>query len=165
LRAKYSGIPVSGPSDSRRKSSPCPAGSSRPCRRTRRSLFLLPPQKREPGFPPDTLHGRRVCAFAGIANPDSFRKTLASLGAEIAAFLAFPDHHRYRVEDIEAVRKAAEKGKCEIILTTEKDGVKLRGFPSTGIHALRVEMSVTDGAGELVDAVLERLRNGRRNRA
>jgi len=165
LRAKYSGIPVFRAVRQPKEIVPLSGGFFPPMQANPPESFPSSPQKREPGFPPDTLHGRRVCAFAGIANPDSFRKTLASLGAEIAAFLAFPDHHRYRVEDIEAVRKAAEKGKCEIILTTEKDGVKLRGFPSTGIHALRVEMSVTDGAGELVDAVLERLRNGRRNRA
>ena len=157
LRAKYPGIPVFQAVRQPKEIIPLSGGFFPSMQANPPASFPSSPQKRELGFPPDTLRGRRVCAFAGIANPDSFRKTLASLGAETVAFLAFPDHHRYRVEDIEAVRKAAEKGKCEITLTTEKDGVKLRDFPSTGIHALRVEMSVTDGAGELVDAVLERL--------
>lgn len=157
LRAKYPGIPVFRAVRQPKEIVPLSAGSFPPIQADPLESSPSSPQKREQGFPSESLQGRRVCAFAGIANPDSFRKTLASLGAETVAFLTFPDHHRYRVEDIEAVRKAAEKGKCEITLTTEKDGVKLRGFPTAGIHALRVEMSVTGGAGEFVEAVLERL--------
>ena len=43
----------------------------------------------------EALRGRRVLLLAGIARPGGFRRTLAALGAEVAAERVFPDHHRF----------------------------------------------------------------------
>jgi tetraacyldisaccharide 4'-kinase len=90
------------------------------------------------------LKGRRICAFAGIAAPERFRGTLESLGADIAAFLAFPDHHRYSSSDIAAVAQAAKDVRGDMIVTTEKDQMKVMSLdlPAIPCFALRIEMTV-----------------------
>lgn len=96
---------------------------------------------------PSSLNGKRVLAVAGIANPESFFSTLRELGAEIVQTLVFPDHHAYSKADvvcIESLRKASSN--AEMIITTEKDGVKLNGLAPEGleIHALSIDVSVND---------------------
>lgn len=70
------------------------------------------------------LAGKRLLAFAGIGRPAKFLGTLQDLGAEVADFTAFPDHHRYRPDEVRAlVARAAElNAQC---ITTEKDFVRL----------------------------------------
>lgn len=107
---------------------------------------------------PASLDGKRVLAVAGIANPQSFFSTLRELGAEIVQTLVFPDHHAYSKADavrIESLEKASPEGvgttgvgtTVEMIVTTEKDGVKLKSLVdrSLGIYALSIEVSVKDG--------------------
>jgi len=80
-------------------------------------------------FPVDHLRNQRVLAFCGIANPKSFRSSLEGAGAQIGSFMTFPDHYLYSVRDIESILKRAETEKAAMIVTTEKDGIKLATFP------------------------------------
>jgi len=96
-----------------------------------------------------TLAGRRVRPVAGIARPERLVGLLERLGAIPSAPLVWPDHHRYDAAD--AARIAAHG---ELVVTTEKDLVKLRAWPAlAGIRALRVELRVDDGAA-LVELLL-----------
>ena len=61
-------------------------------------------------LPLSELRGERVCAFAGIGRPEAFRRSLQELGAEVAAFRAFPDHHPYGRPDVEEIRRLAHAG-------------------------------------------------------
>jgi tetraacyldisaccharide 4'-kinase len=70
------------------------------------------------------LRGRRIVAFCGIGRPESFRETLAALGASVVRFMEFPDHHRYSGSDLCAIRRSAEVG-AEALVTTEKDWARL----------------------------------------
>jgi tetraacyldisaccharide 4'-kinase len=66
-------------------------------------------------------------AFCGLGNPASFRKTLEGLGIEIADWRTFADHHAYSSTDIQDLRRWAETlPKDALVLTTQKDAVKLR---------------------------------------
>ena len=57
------------------------------------------------------LSGQAVFGFAGIGRPAKFRATLEKLGCAVAGWRAFPDHHRYRRAEIEAIlRDAAAAG-------------------------------------------------------
>lgn len=71
-------------------------------------------------LPPALPAGARPGAFCGIGQPESFRRTLASLGIEPAFFRAFPDHHRYSAADVEPMLARAP-----LLLTTEKDFLNL----------------------------------------
>ncbi len=78
-------------------------------------------------LPPETLKGRKILAFAGIARPESFERTLLDLGATIAGFEAFPDHYEYRPKDLARVWERASRSGAEAMVTTEKDLVRLMG--------------------------------------
>jgi tetraacyldisaccharide 4'-kinase len=101
--------------------------------------LTAPPRWREH---PLALGGRRVVAVSGVADPAGFHAMLERLGASIIATLAFPDHHDYGPYDIESMLAAAAS--AELVITTEKDLVKLEYFPLTGLplYALRVAVTM-----------------------
>jgi tetraacyldisaccharide 4'-kinase len=117
--------------------------AGRPCFRGRRRPEALVEAGAGRRLPPEALRGRKVCAFAGIGTPGAFRASLASLGAEVAAFRAFADHHPYGPGDVEALRRlAAEEGAG--LVTTEKDAVRLADFPEflAELSFLRIAMEI-----------------------
>jgi tetraacyldisaccharide 4'-kinase len=76
------------------------------------------------------LAGVGVVAFCGIGRPEKFRRTLEEVGARIAAFHAFPDHHLYAAEEIgPLVERACAEG-LELV-TTRKDHTRLRSEAAT----------------------------------
>ncbi len=70
-----------------------------------------------------------ILLVSGVANPHGFRAYARSISKNTLE-LKFPDHHQYSLTDMEQItQKTAElsKGYSEVlILTTEKDAVKLR---------------------------------------
>ncbi|EKN00783.1 MULTISPECIES: tetraacyldisaccharide 4'-kinase [Acidocella] len=72
----------------------------------------------------EPLGRRPVIAFAGIGRPEKFFRSVLSLGAELVAQHAYPDHHVYEARDASALlAEAAYKGAK--LVTTAKDFVKL----------------------------------------
>ncbi len=72
------------------------------------------------------LQGRRVLAFAGIADPEKFYRTVAQTGAEIVEKASFGDHQHLSEDQIsDLIDLASAKGLQ--IVTTAKDHVRLRG--------------------------------------
>ena len=76
-------------------------------------------------FETDSLKDKRVYAFCGLANPESFRQTVQSLGCDIGGFKAYRDHHKYSKDDMSYLEAQAKTLKCDFLITTEKDMVKL----------------------------------------
>jgi len=74
---------------------------------------------------PDSLRGKRVFAFSGLADNEQFFASLRAAGLEPAATRGFADHHRYTPSDVAAIRAAARAANADAIVTTEKDAVKL----------------------------------------
>lgn len=78
-------------------------------------------------LPLEAIDGALV--LAGISNPEPMLQYVGNLTK--ASLLKYPDHHRYTVSDLRHIRKTFElqvKGDRRIILTTEKDAVRLRGL-------------------------------------
>ncbi len=94
--------------------------------------------------PLSALRGTRVLAFSGIARPLSFTATLRSLGAVVVAECAFPDHYGYSKTDLAALFQKAADERVNMIVTTEKDAVRLTGFNAGGIWALRIELRIRE---------------------
>lgn len=97
------------------------------------------------------LAGQPVLAVAGVARPERFVRTLVASGAVVERLMRFPDHHAYGPDDVTRIAAAAGG---RLVLTTEKDLVKLagqRGLPA--VAALRVTLEVEEG-GALVDLLL-----------
>jgi tetraacyldisaccharide 4'-kinase len=67
----------------------------------------------------------KVVAFCGIARPDEFFQSLQRSGVEIAAKIAFRDHHRYHEADIQQLISNAQFQGANAFITTEKDLVRL----------------------------------------
>ncbi|MBW2038883.1 MAG: tetraacyldisaccharide 4'-kinase [Deltaproteobacteria bacterium] len=78
-------------------------------------------------FPPQFVHGKRILAFAGIADPEYFIYLLQGLGAAVVKEVRFPDHHNYAPKDLRMMREYIDK--VEVFVTTEKDFVKLQKIP------------------------------------
>ena len=74
---------------------------------------------------PACLKFIRVAAFAGIAHPGVFRKTLENIGAHVVAFRQFRDHHRYTRHDIESLDQMKTDAGAALLLTTEKDWARI----------------------------------------
>lgn len=97
--------------------------------------------------PIDVLRGMPVVAFAGIGNPAAFRATLQTLGAEIVAFQAFPDHHTPTAADIAPLTARVQAGSARMLVTTLKDLVKIpRSWPAAAPLAA-VEIAIEPLAG------------------
>jgi tetraacyldisaccharide 4'-kinase len=79
---------------------------------------------------------RQVLAFAGIGNPAKFFATLSEAGVDIAARRSFPDHHRYTAAQAQDLVARADAAGL-MLLTTEKDLVRLAGDPQLGLLAAR----------------------------
>jgi tetraacyldisaccharide 4'-kinase len=84
----------------------------------------------------EALRGRSVLAFAGIGDPEKFFATLTDAGIAIAERQDFADHHRYTPEEARALLARAERNNL-ILLTTEKDQVRLAGDPQLAALAAR----------------------------
>jgi tetraacyldisaccharide 4'-kinase len=86
-------------------------------------------------------------AIAGIANPQRFFDLLRSLGLDPVCH-GFPDHHRYRREEIDFPRATA-------ILMTEKDAVKCTTFAGARCWYLPIRARIDPA---LVNRVERKLR-------
>jgi tetraacyldisaccharide 4'-kinase len=78
--------------------------------------------------PPEYLHGKKVLAFSGIAQPRSFQQTLHHLNARIVDYAIFPDHHQYRPKELEMLSQKARDLGVDALVTTEKDLVRCQGL-------------------------------------
>ena len=114
---------------------------------------------------PGTVRGRPVVAFCGIANPRSFRRTLGEMGTDLRAEVSFPDHHWFAPRDLVRIRKLFEGSGASMILTTEKDEVRLSALPveqsfrSLPLYFVRIEAEVVEGEMELhrlINSVIRR---------
>ncbi len=106
-----------------------------------------------PGPDGDRYKGERVAAFAGIGRPRKFYDTLRTLGAQVVATRDFPDHYRYRPEDImDMVEHAAKRD--AVLITTTKDAMRLPPGALNMLHVLGVELFFDDP--QLAGAVLAR---------
>jgi len=97
------------------------------------------------------LAGAPALAFAGIADPSKFFATLEAGGITVAARRSFPDHHRFTVAEIAGLLAHADREQL-VLVTTEKDLVRLAGDPHAGelvarATALPVTLQVRDAAG------------------
>jgi tetraacyldisaccharide 4'-kinase len=89
---------------------------------------------------------RPAFAFAGIAVPQRFFGDLEKAGWKLTGRRSFGDHHHYSEREIEEVARAAKSSGAEVILTTEKDIVRLGSDPraevSLQILAVPLEVAI-----------------------
>jgi tetraacyldisaccharide 4'-kinase len=108
----------------------------------------------------EDLKGKPVIAFCGIAEPQLFKQLLLKQGIEIKDMHIFPDHYSYTESDIEKISNKAGELKCDFVITTEKDLVKVK-WPresTSKIVALGLKISIKNEQN-MLDKVEEYIDN------
>jgi tetraacyldisaccharide 4'-kinase len=113
-------------------------------------------------YPLSLLARRKIVAVAAIANPEPFYRIIHDWEGEIVDVLEFSDHHSYSAQDWQRINRAARN--ADLIITTEKDIVKLIRFPfgRERLLALRVAMAVENG-DTLIQAVVDSIQKKAKN--
>ena len=102
------------------------------------SPHVIEPLERGPG-----IGDRPAVAVAGIARPQSFFSDLRAAGWRLAAQLAFADHHAYSRRDLDRVLGAVRHHAGSVIVTTEKDLVRLLPFRPFPVAVASVPLITT----------------------
>jgi len=107
----------------------------------------------------EALAGKPVVAFAGIARPEKFFKTLRNIGCQVVVERAFSDHYPYEAADIDRILRDARAAEA-VPVTTAKDIVRMPSAVRDEISVLTITVAWEDDAA--LDTFLERLtRHGR----
>jgi tetraacyldisaccharide 4'-kinase len=105
------------------------------------------------------LAQKKYFAFCGIGSPASF---LGRLGGTCVGTREFDDHHDYDEADIGQLVGAARFNGAEVLVTTEKDWVKLSRFEGKfPVPVLRAELSLrfhADDEARLLQVIRDALR-------
>jgi tetraacyldisaccharide 4'-kinase len=75
--------------------------------------------------PISQLSQHRFFGFCGLADPASLDRRLQSFGTNYVGQKWFGDHHQYTPADVKSVVREAKERGAELLLTTEKDWVKI----------------------------------------
>jgi tetraacyldisaccharide 4'-kinase len=75
---------------------------------------------------PVDLKDKKAVAFCGIGDPASFKFLLEENGINVAKFIIFKDHHNFLIKDINQVITAFKEQNADIIVTSQKDFVRLK---------------------------------------
>ena len=100
----------------------------------------------------DFLKGLKVASLSGIAQPESFEKSLAKLGGELVLFQALRrPPPLYAAGSFERHQPRQKSARPNAIITTQKDAVRFpkidrRDLP---IYFMRVEIKILSGAERL----------------
>ena len=87
------------------------------------------------------LAGQRVLAVSGVARPAPIYASLRDWEADLVHVLEYPDHHPYEARDWQAISQAAKD--VDLVVTTEKDLVKLECFPFARGKLVALRLGVT----------------------
>jgi tetraacyldisaccharide 4'-kinase len=106
-------------------------------------------------IPLSALAGRKIGAFSGIAAPESFEAFLRDTGARLGYTRRFLDHYRFTHEDLAQVFAEAKLAGVEMIITTEKDAVRIDAGEDIPLpcYYLRLEIEILRGAADFQEAV------------
>ena len=105
----------------------------------------------------DQMAGKAV-AFCGIARSEQFFSQLRSLRIELAATIAFSDHHHYSSRDIDRLLRSEAESGGECFVTTEKDLINLGALAAQlkPLHVARLRLEIDSAlAGTTILKTLE----------
>ena len=116
----------------------------------------------------DDLFRYRIVAFTGIGNPKPMITYLKEYASDVK-HIQFPDHHSFTIQDIADVRAQLDaiEGGNKIVVTTEKDAMRLRGTDLQDIantlplYVLPIEVDFTDKTQEFNDTIINYVRTNK----
>lgn len=100
--------------------------------------------------PLSEIKGKRAYLVSGIGNPAAFARTAKEAGFFLTGEMAYDDHHHYSDEDLRNVISEAVKYSADMIVTTEKDAVKMMNLKeiekaAVPFYVLEIEMAFSEG--------------------
>lgn len=102
----------------------------------------------------DVVEGRKVCLVCGIADPLYLDSIMARMGCVVEKKFFYPDHYKYRQEDLDEISRYRASSGIDNIVTTRKDLVKMRDLDMSGIEdislALNIQIDITEGKESLI---------------
>jgi tetraacyldisaccharide 4'-kinase len=125
-------------------------------------------RRAEEGEPrtPAAMTGKRVFVFSAIGRHDRFVGSLSAQGLSVCGEIGFRDHHWFAPGDGELILRRFRESHAEILVTTEKDAVRmaadrdlrenfLRPFP---VWVAGLEVDLADGEATLLALIDRALR-------
>jgi len=111
-----------------------------------------------------------VVLVTGIADPAPMVKYLSGIAARVT-HISFPDHHRFKKRDIEAIASAfdAIDNDDKIVVTTEKDAVRLKEITNIAdslrdsLYSLPVDVEFIEDEDEFIRKVYGYTGKNKRN--
>jgi len=91
---------------------------------TKYEIETLVAYKNNDSHSPESI--KEAILISGIGNPVSFEKSIERIGIRIITHYTFPDHHKFDLE--KDINPIIDKHRDAVIITTEKDFVKLSKF-------------------------------------
>src|SRR4026207_591406 len=99
--------------------------------------------------PLEHLNDAYIGSISAIAAPESFEAALEKLGAHVDLAKRYIDHHYYSEAELISFIKRCIRRDLEMIVTTEKDSVRMPRLPDgelkVPIYFLRVEIEILSG--------------------
>ena len=106
-------------------------------------------RRQQSSFPLDDLKAKPFTLVTGIANPRPFMEFLLQRGLKFDQQV-FPDHHNFSQKEIAAISSS------ELVLTTEKDFVRLRGrVPADKLCYLPIETALLEDREQFERHILD----------
>jgi tetraacyldisaccharide 4'-kinase len=104
-----------------------------------------------------------IVAVAAIARPQRFFDDLAAAGWQVAAAIAFRDHHWFTAADVDLVSRRSRDVGARWVLTTEKDAVRFEVCDLGSLRLAAVPLTSTiEPAGVFGDYLWRRIRAAHR---
>jgi tetraacyldisaccharide 4'-kinase len=103
---------------------------------------------RSTGFDPvdgtgiSLLKGEPAVAFAGLADNDQFFDSLKQAGCMLAHTIAFADHQRYTLADVDRILATARENRVGLLITTYKDWVKIEHVTPWPLAVVAVDVRI-----------------------
>jgi len=96
-----------------------------------------------------------VGVFCGIASPRGFEDLVQRISGELRFKKRFLDHHRYENEELERLFLQAKNSGVEVMITTEKDAVRIPPdfAPPIPFYYVRMEIEIVEGYEDFEEAV------------
>ena len=98
----------------------------------------------------------KAVAISAIADTRSFYRSLENTSIDVVSKISFFDHYEFKQTDIYDFKEALIKHNAEIIITTEKDLVRLEPLNLNGITVctLNIEFQLDDNGEKYINSFI-----------
>ena len=90
----------------------------------------------------NSLKGKKIVAFAGLADNDQFFDSLEQAGCMLEHKFSLADHHRYGGKDLDRIAATAKEKGADVIVTTFKDFVKIENYSHWPVALVAVDVNI-----------------------